>query len=274
MAEENMNAGAGDAGKETGAAAPSWRDSLAPEYKDKFSEHKDINSVFKDLDGLKTIMGGKENYVKRPGEKATPEEVAAFQTEINRLRGVPNDVNGYEIKLPDGEYAEKVDGKLLETFKAMALKHGLPPAAVQEFIDLDAARYNEGKAAWDNEFSVSEAALKKDWGADYDANLAKAVYFTEQHLGKDLVAKYGNDPDFVRGIFALTQKFSEDTIKGSGAGGSGAAPSVESLTKEGQDKMLQRSKLQAVHPDYARLTTEINQIYVKIGEMKTSGKTA
>lgn len=153
------------------AAPTSWVDALPVEMKgfalnkgwDK--EEKAVRSYIE----LEKIIGADKagRTVVLPGEKATPEEIAAFHTKI----GVPTDAAGYKIELPedfpDPEFG-KVAGPLM-------LKHGVPKAAGDALMADFVAQVQAGKKAQAEaeqaEFVKQEGALKTEWGPDFDKNV-------------------------------------------------------------------------------------------------------
>lgn len=107
-----------------------------------------------------------------PGDKATPEEIAAFRAKAASVAGgIPDTVDGYEIKLPDGfpdpEFG-KVAGELM-------LKHRIPKGDAQGLMADFVAQVAQGEqaraAAEQAEFVKQESALKSEWGVEFEKNV-------------------------------------------------------------------------------------------------------
>lgn len=132
--------GAGDGAG--GSPAPDWFANVS----DKASEGETASNRdwlaslgIKDVDGLVKVARDNQRAlresgrVKVPGDGAKPEEVAAFRSAI----GVPDAVDGYEVKGPDGV---QLNDALIGSLRESALKHGAPKGVfeglVSDFIQL------------------------------------------------------------------------------------------------------------------------------------------
>ena len=121
--------------------------------------------------------------IKVPGKDASPEDVAKFR----KVMGVPDDVAGYTIKKPefmsDEDYgAEEIQGVISHVVKAMHAQ-GAPQALVDHTLsaywEMEQQR-GEIIAKADKEAAeATEAALRKDWGKNYEANMAFAMQESE-----------------------------------------------------------------------------------------------
>jgi hypothetical protein len=107
--------------------------------------------------------------------KATPEEIAAFRAKAASVAGgIPDNVDGYGITLPEGfpdpEFG-KVAGELM-------LKHRIPKGDAQGLIADFAAQVQAGEVARVTEenkrFETEVAELKSEWGGDYDKKMELA----------------------------------------------------------------------------------------------------
>jgi hypothetical protein len=116
-----------------GAAAPDWFEKVSSAAAEgETSSNRDWLTAkgVKDIDGLVKITRDTERAlreggrIKVPGEGAKPEEVTAFQRAI----GVPEKVDGYEIKGPEGV---PLNDPLLASLRESALKHGAPKGAFE-----------------------------------------------------------------------------------------------------------------------------------------------
>jgi hypothetical protein len=152
----------GDGGQGGGGdAAPDWFDKVSAQAAEgETSSNRDWLQTkgFKDIDTLvrsyreaeKAVRDG--GRIKVPGEGAKPEELTAFRTAI----GVPEAVDGYEVKAPEGV---PLNEPLIAALRESALKHGAPKGAfeglVSDFIQVqlddaaaEAKRQDDLAAGW------------------------------------------------------------------------------------------------------------------------------
>lgn len=125
--------GGGEGG---GFTAPDWFEKVSAQAGEgETSSNRDWLTAkgVKDIDGLAKIARDTERAlrdngrVKVPGEGAKPEEITAFRTAI----GVPDKVDGYEIKGPEGI---KLNEPLINSLRESALKHGAPKGAFEGLV--------------------------------------------------------------------------------------------------------------------------------------------
>ncbi|MEV4934415.1 hypothetical protein [Sphingobium sp. LSP13-1-1.1] len=126
---------------------------------------------FKDIDALVKSYREAERAVrdsgrvKLPGENASDDERKAFARAI----GVPEAVDGYEIKGPEGV---PLNEALITKLSESALKHGAPKAAFQGLVaDFIQLQLDEAEAARVEQDGKAQAQLKA-WGAEGNAKLA------------------------------------------------------------------------------------------------------
>jgi hypothetical protein len=194
----------------------------------KFATIGDLAMAHKDL------AGKAEGAVYVPGEGSTDEEVKAFKEKL----GIPDNADAYQIdasNLPEGLTLTEENVKLM---KAMASELQLNQKQAQGVFDKWNAKEAENvKATLDarkKSFEEGTTALKSEWGADYDSNVAKAAKAIETFGGDDLKAelvKLGNadnNPVILRVFAAIGAKISEDTAL-PGAGGREAEKKTDAL---------------------------------------------
>lgn len=114
----------------------------------------------------KMVSGG--NIVELPGDSATPEQIEAFQRKLGR----PETIDGYK----DVKWGDNADEKFVGLGKNVAFKLGLSPKQAEtlatEWNTFAAAQAAEWEKASTEKNAADIAALKTQFGADYDAMLA------------------------------------------------------------------------------------------------------
>lgn len=102
---------------------------------------KDANGLFKKIENLSTLAGKKGLAALPPN--APPEAVAERNTLMKAINGVPDTIQGYNITkpadIPDFAWNQKATDAAL----GVALKYNIPPAAVKEWSDSQAAAVKE-----------------------------------------------------------------------------------------------------------------------------------
>lgn len=146
----------------------------------------------------------------KPGEKATPEEWAAYRKQNN----IPEVVDDFvkAIVLPDKRVIGDDDKPVVAAFAERAIKKGIAPGDMAEMVDEYYALQEEQQfqqATRDAEFKKqAEAALKSEWGGDMAGNFAAMRPYFETvnpQLFDNLMGgrmadgtKVGNHPDVLK----------------------------------------------------------------------------
>lgn len=157
------------AATETTAAATTssdWRSAITDpehvEFAKRLSSPADAVKVALDLRKANSAM------IRVPSKDATAEERAKF----NKAIGVPEKAEDYKFDL--GREPTEADKAIQSKIAAVALEHGVPASAM---AGISKAVSEMAQAAKDEENRVAvasreanEASLRKEWGADYDAN--------------------------------------------------------------------------------------------------------
>lgn len=185
-------------------------------------------------------MLGSQNKVALPGKNATPEERAAFFKTL----GMPEKPDGYNSKPP-----ETINGKPFpkdlfseadaKQFANFAHTLGLTAEQHRALIEFDAARGLRGvdEAKLGAEKSIKEAvdALKKDWGANYDANLALAERGAVAcGFNGEENAALANNPAFIRAMQKVGAMVGESALPGKG--GTAPIPAQQRIAEIQADK--------------------------------------
>jgi hypothetical protein len=165
-------AGAGDAAGQ--GAAADWRKDLAG-GDDKLQKHLERYTTLKDAIAagfaLKQDLSSGKYKRAEPPANATPEQLTAWRTE----NGLPAEGKGYLEGLPQGLVIGDDDKPIFESLANHLHAKNADPKYVHETI----AWYNQFQqqeearvqAADAENAKATEAALKTEWGADYQANV-------------------------------------------------------------------------------------------------------
>ena len=180
----------------------------------KLSRFKTSKDVAKSYLELEKRLGAS---VVIPGKDASQSEKDEFAKRLGR----PESPDGYELEpiyLPDG-VSKKGDSE--EAFKKMAYELGLTKDQGRKLYKYAATQAFDGVAslrkAQDQKRMEAAASLKKEWGAEYDANLAK-VQKINKLFGDDSWVQYlnegaGNEPRLIKVLVKIAKQFSEDTLE-------------------------------------------------------------
>jgi hypothetical protein len=173
-------------------------------------------------------------------DKTKPEEVIKWKTdnlpklwEAGVLDRPLTKVEEYEIKkpenLPEGlNWSDELSGELGKTL----LKHGIPKAAVPELLELHTKALTNGLKDLDSGYSYEEttAALKAEFGADYDATLEDAkrlfpqIFKSERDVAFFAKTGLGNHPILTGILMRMSKGVKADTsvMNGNNNRGTGA----------------------------------------------------
>ena len=180
----------------------------------KLSRFKTSKDVAKSYLELEKRLGAS---VVIPGKDATQSEKDEFAKRLGR----PEAPDGYELDqvyLPDGVTRQENSE---EAFKRMAYELGLTKDQGKKLYKYATTQAFEGVAALrkaqDQKRMEAAASLKKEWGAEYDGNLAK-VQKINKLFGDDDWVQYlnegaGNEPRLIKVLVKIAKQFSEDTLE-------------------------------------------------------------
>jgi hypothetical protein len=225
-----------------------WRESIADENARKLAER--YNDPAAVANALYEANRELSQRVKLPGKDADEETVAKF----NKALGVPESIEGYAIERPEhlapeefeSEESQAVLGNVLEAMRAKGASKPVVDAMLEQYWAMDAAAKAETARRDDAAAEEGEATLRKNWGSDYDANMAFANRAIEQNPAlADIELRdntlLGSHPDFVRLAATLGRLTSEGAPQ---AGLQGTEAGVN------------------LQQEYDRLTTDIHTAHV------------
>jgi hypothetical protein len=228
--DPTSGAGAATDNRQTPTEVVPWVKELEgfdEQTRSKLSRFKSSKDVAKSYLELEKRLGAS---VVIPGKDASQSEKDDFAKRLGR----PESPDGYELDqvyLPEGVSRQK-DGE--EAFKRMAFELGLTKEQGGKLYKYANTQAFEGVAALrkaqDQKRREAAEGLKKEWGAEYDANLAK-VQKINKLFGDDNWVQYlnegaGNEPRLIKVLVKIAKQFSEDTLE------SGRLPSRTPEKKE------------------------------------------
>jgi len=203
---------------------------------------------------------GNSNKVALPSVSSTKEEWDAYYTRIGR----PEKPEGYGIVKPDNVPDEIWSDKDLGEFTKVAHELGLTKEQAQKLAGWQAERVGGAKTQHDQALEAIKteavAALKKEWGADYDANLLLAKKGAITAGGVEMLNHpLANDPVFIRAM----AKIGAMTKEGAAAGMRNGAPPVDSPRAEiaAIRGDLKHPYHHAQHPDHEAAVLRMNKLY-------------
>ena len=148
-----------------------------------------------------------------PGDDASDEDVSAFYRQI----GAPESTDGYaDVAVPDGQAEE-----LTASQKALALEAQLTPRQLQILMNRNAEGVAQAMEAQNDHLKElrkqNTEILKKDWGADFAANLRISErgrrHLFDADTQKVLEAAGAFEHEgFIRGMLKAGAFFTEDQV--------------------------------------------------------------
>ena len=207
-------------------------------------------------------MIGNQNKVAVPNANSTPEERAAFFKAIGR----PDKPEEYGVKMPD----KLPDGKPFPkeiwseeragSFTKLAHELGLTKAQVDALakFDLDAGlkAHSTMSAAQAALVAAANTELKKEWGAQYDTQLALAERAAKAVglVGADN-PELANNPAFIKAMARVGRMLGED-----GAAGARGTSHVQSDPKQAISAIMNdkgHPYWKAQHPEHANAVKQM-----------------
>jgi hypothetical protein len=194
-----------------GTLADGWTNHLpddAVPYKETLARYKTVPDMAKALAHANALVGRKLGV---PNEKSSPEEVAAYRKAL----GVPESLEEYDFtpdQVPEGFAWDK---QAMAPFAEAAHKHNVPPAAMKElaglFAQYESSKLDVVQGMFDQQRQEAIATLQKEWGADFQKNVAVAKQAAKL-AGVNSGSHGFSDPEVVRGFVRMAQMLSEDKV--------------------------------------------------------------
>ncbi len=175
--------------EETPKEVESWLNSLPDELKAEasLSKFKDLSGLAKSyLEAEKRISGS----IKIPGKEATPEELNAFYAKLGR----PEAASNYEVNLSTGETLES--SPPVAMLAKAAHEAGLNQKQMGAILSVYENIMTEYTESSHKNAEVAKETLQKQWGKDFDNNMAAANVALRQFSTKypEEMKRLSNDP--------------------------------------------------------------------------------
>lgn len=222
-------------GEQKPPAAGDWREPITDKEVKEFAAHyaspADLAKAGLDFRKANSSM------IKVPNEKSTPEDIAKF----NKLLGAGEKPEDYKFVVKEGaepnEAEKKIEGKVAEILH----KNHVPVAVSGELhaavLEIAGEIQNEQDRVAKQARETSEAGLRKEWGADYDANVQLAIRARQTFGSQALIeflnnthvngAKLGDHPELIKAFGQIGRRMGEGQFIG-------AVPESEKASLEQQ----------------------------------------
>lgn len=179
---KTLAAGATATTKEIPATFPAdWREQIAGgDDKElnrlkRFASPNDVYKAYLEADKKINSTSVKPVLPK----DATPEQLADYR----KAAGVPETPDKYDTTLPDGMVIGEADKPVVDGYLAYAHENNIPADIVKQNLAWYFGEYQKGEIARqesDKNFQIeSEESIRKEWGADFKANINSIIGLTE-----------------------------------------------------------------------------------------------
>ena len=244
-----------------------------------------INSFAKMERSAKVKLGkGVDQLLEKPGEG---QDAGTWLRQHGEMFGIPETPEKYEVKPPESWPKDQAwDTEFETTARQMAHEAGISGAALQKFTDLYAGKVAGLLGTAEADFQAAnetmQADLQKDWGAEYNAKIARVQQISgvlAERAGLDSEAMEGlsaalkpkiGDANIIRLFDAVAELGGDDMAAGlmGGGGGIGTTPadaraqleamkSPESEYSKAQVRAREtgdRAQFNELHKSYLRLS--------------------
>lgn len=150
----------------------------------QLERHKSVASISKSFKEARNAAktAGKPLSIS---DKSTPEEVKAYR----EAHGIPDDVAAYPGEFRQDFKAGEADKAILGEFKSAMHAKNVPPAAaaaaLEWYQDFATAQQQELDGNLVKTAKETQAALRSEWGGEYDGNIGAVQELMTTHLGSD-----------------------------------------------------------------------------------------
>ncbi len=294
--QEQEAGGAGGEGKGGGEAAakggqgggqgggvatpPALLDQLSGDYRTvaERNSFKTADDLAKAYVNLEAKLGA--DKVTLP--KKSPEGARDFSTwEGWDALGRPKEATGYEIKAPEGREFSDQDKAFHDAMRPHLHKAGITQAQLDALApgwsEVMAGFAAERESAVSKQVDETEAALKKEWGAQFQTRMNDANLAAEKLGGQDLVAALdelgmGRSAPVLKAMAKVGAMLREDGKLGmvTGGGEMGAAEAKAKIAANQGDRSFLERYQDRSHPGHQAAVEEMQRLF----NIAASGKAA
>jgi len=184
---------------------------------EELSGHSYLDKYKTAEDFIKAGINHQSSLTKKASEYFESEDPVVM-AERNKLMGVPDSADGYEIS---AELSEAVSEESLSAFKEKAHEMGLPSKYVEEMVQFEAdlwTQHAENQTAEAvAEKDATTAALQEAWKGDtFDHNTKQVQNLLINELGlssEDLTQPIGNSAKLITALFdKVVPMYGEDKL--------------------------------------------------------------
>jgi hypothetical protein len=254
------------------ASPKDWSANLPDDLKDYkgFERYPTTADFLRGHRELQKAWDGRQQ-VKPPGEGAKPEEVAAWR----KLMGAPEKPEDYGLKAPE-KLPEGIQWNedLAKDFAALAHKHHLPPAVVQELAEFHNQNLAKMQQSAGEQMALAtetaRAEMQKAWGQDLPKNAAMVTEFAKMIELDVSDPKYGNDPVLAQALLRSAELLNRLTAEPSGLITGSTAP-IAQTAQAAYDKIINSDDFMGKNgPDKAQAA--VAQLRALHGRIKPAEK--
>lgn len=248
-----------------------FRDHLSDNYKEKYTEFKDIDGLMKGYDNLAQKLG--TNPIVKPNENATDEEKFAYKETLFKELGRPETADGYEISFGDDMPEGFINDEHMQKIQGIAHREGVSQQAldaiVKEHTSFQLSQLNELQNQNQQSIEQGTQELKQKWGNEYDQKLGEVNQFYQNYMQDapaEAVQKYGNDPYFLDMVHKLSEKTKSDQSKF--VGQANTANSIRDDQAEMQTVMMKDSYNNVMHAEHAKDRARVKELAARITQLQ------
>lgn len=232
---------------------------------------KDVVDLAKGYVHAQKLVGMDRNkFLVLPGEDADEDTLNQFYGKLGR----PEDPEQYELPVDDKMFSDdfKRNEDMEKWFKGTAHKLGLSNKQAKglyaEFINYSKGTFDQTTQTLAQAKDEATAALKKEWGAAYDAKLAKAVAPVKA-MGDESFVQFldtsglGNHPEFIKMMAKIGEALGEDSISDKSKNTPAMTPAEASaaIAQKQMDKEFMTAYRTKDHPSHAYAMAEMSKLF-------------
>ena len=234
--------------------------SVPEEYRGKIAQKgfSNIEDVVKSYVNLESMQG-------KRFDDLTADEIRSLHTKL----GAPEDPSGYEIEVP----AELGDTPLLDGYRQKAHELGVSKEVAENlaswFLANQLDQMNMQQATHNQSEAEKVAAVKKEFGAAFDARIELANKGLKHFGGEDLInsirnAGLSNDLALIRAFSEVGKLISEDSfvgVKSSASFGVTPEEASKKIAEKFRDTAFMSRWQNQMDPGHKAAVAELEQLY-------------